>query len=80
MREFKLLIGGRPVDGASTINVINPATGELLVKCPRASATQAEQAIAAAKAAFPAWSAADARDWTGLSLQFRRLINPRATD
>lgn len=54
---FKLLINGRLVDGASTMDVINPATGEVLTRCPRASKAQAEEAIAAAKAAFPAWSA-----------------------
>lgn len=69
MREFKLLIDGRLVDGASTIDVINPATGELLVKCPRASATQAEQAIAAAKAAFPAWSSKTWQERSALLLQ-----------
>lgn len=57
MRDFKLLIDGDLVDGASTMDIINPATGEVLVECPRASIAQAEQAIAAAKAAFPAWSA-----------------------
>lgn len=57
MRDFKLLIDGELIDGASTMDVINPATGDVLVKCPRASIAQAEQAIAAAKAAFPAWSA-----------------------
>ena len=38
MREFKLLIDGRLVDGASTMDVINPATGSVLARCPRASA------------------------------------------
>jgi acyl-CoA reductase-like NAD-dependent aldehyde dehydrogenase len=54
---FKLLINGRMVEGASTMEVINPATGEVLTRCPRASKAQAEEAIAAAKAAFPVWSA-----------------------
>lgn len=74
MREFKLLIGGRLVDGASTIDVINPATGEVLVKCPRASATQAEQAIAAAKAAFPAWSSKPWQERSALLLQLADAI------
>src|SRR5262245_31948159 len=56
-RAFKLLINGRLVEGASSMEVINPATGEVLTRCPRASKAQAEEAIAAAKAAFPAWSA-----------------------
>jgi acyl-CoA reductase-like NAD-dependent aldehyde dehydrogenase len=72
MHEFKLLIDGRLVDGASTMDVINPATGQLLVKCPRASAAQAEQAIAAAKAAFPAWSA---RSWKERSALVTKLAD-----
>jgi acyl-CoA reductase-like NAD-dependent aldehyde dehydrogenase len=53
---YGLLIAGELVDGASTLDVINPATGQPLATAPRASAEQAEQAIAAAKNAFPAWS------------------------
>ena len=55
--EFNLLINGRLVAGASTFDVINPATEELLAVCPRADLGQLNQAVAAAKAAFPAWSA-----------------------
>jgi acyl-CoA reductase-like NAD-dependent aldehyde dehydrogenase len=38
------------------MDVINPATEEVLASCPRASKAQLDQAVAAAKAAFPAWS------------------------
>jgi len=55
--NFNLLINGKLVPGASTMEVINPATGEAFATCPRADAAQLEEAIAAAKAAFPAWSA-----------------------
>ena len=57
MGPFKLLINGRLVDGASTMDVINPATEEVLSVCPRASKGQLDEAVAAAKAAFPAWAA-----------------------
>lgn len=57
MTDFKLLIGGKLVAGDQTMDVINPATEEVLAKCPRASKAQLDQAVAAAKAAFPAWSA-----------------------
>jgi acyl-CoA reductase-like NAD-dependent aldehyde dehydrogenase len=57
MSGFKLLIGGRLVDGARTSPVINPATEEPVAACPRASKAQLDEAVAAAKAAFPAWSA-----------------------
>ncbi|MBO9723575.1 MAG: aldehyde dehydrogenase family protein [Novosphingobium sp.] len=55
--DFKLLIGGVLVDGASTFDVINPATEQIVAKCPKADAAQLDEAIAAAKAAFPSWSA-----------------------
>ncbi len=50
------------------MDVINPASGQVLAACPRASKAQAEQAIAAAKAAFPAWSA---KSWE----ERRSLVN-----
>jgi acyl-CoA reductase-like NAD-dependent aldehyde dehydrogenase len=55
--EFSLWINGKAVAGASTFPVINPATEEVLVDCPRADLAQLNQAVAAAKAAFPAWAA-----------------------
>ncbi len=57
MGQFKMLIGGKLVDGAATIDVINPATEETIAPCPRASEAQLDDAVAAAKAAFPAWAA-----------------------
>mgnify|MGYP003386742972 CR=1 FL=1 len=56
MAEFKLLINGSMVAGDSTMQVVNPATEEPVATCARASVAQLDQAVAAAKAAFPAWS------------------------
>src|SRR6516164_9114300 len=53
---FHMLIDGKLVDGASSFDVVNPATGEAFAKCPKADSAQLNQAVAAAKAAFPAWS------------------------
>jgi acyl-CoA reductase-like NAD-dependent aldehyde dehydrogenase len=69
MRDFKLLIGGKLIDGASTMDVINPATGDVLARCPRADAAQAEQAIGAARVAFPAWSAKPLKERSALVLR-----------
>src|SRR5262249_41648457 len=55
--DFHLLIDGRLVAGAMTFDVINPATEEVLAACPRADVTQLNQAVAAAKAAYPQWAA-----------------------
>jgi acyl-CoA reductase-like NAD-dependent aldehyde dehydrogenase len=57
MSGYRMLIGGQLVEGESTLEVLNPATEEVVAACPRASKAQLDQAVAAAKAAFPAWSA-----------------------
>ena len=51
------LIAGRWVEGdASGIAVTNPATGETIGHVPRLGRAEAAEAIAAAKAAMPAWA------------------------
>lgn len=56
MSDYKLLINGELRAGDVTMPIINPATEQLLAECPRASEAQLNQAVAAAKAAFPSWS------------------------
>lgn len=56
MSEFKMLIGGKLVDGDFKLSVLNPATEEVGAVVARASMDQAAEAVAAAKKAFPAWS------------------------
>ncbi|MEM8769935.1 MAG: aldehyde dehydrogenase family protein [Pseudomonadota bacterium] len=57
MSDYSLLINGALVEGDQSMDVINPATEEVLAVCPRASEAQLDAAVAAAKAAFPSWSA-----------------------
>ena len=57
MSDFNLLIDGKMVPGDQTMPVLNPATEEVLAQCPRASKSQLDAAVSAAKAAFPAWAA-----------------------
>src|ERR1700754_3509585 len=66
MLEHRLLIGGRLVPGAMAMDVINPATEEVLAVAPWADRAQLEQAVGAAKAAFPRWSATPVRDRAAL--------------
>jgi alpha-ketoglutaric semialdehyde dehydrogenase len=55
--QFKNLIAGEWIEGASDAANINPSdTNDVVGHYARASKAQAEDAIAAAKAAFPAWS------------------------
>ncbi|TNC23588.1 aldehyde dehydrogenase family protein [Amycolatopsis alkalitolerans] len=51
------LIGGEwvPAKSGETIDVINPATREVLARVPRGGAEDVDAAVRAAAAAFPAW-------------------------
>ncbi len=53
-------IGGKAVAGSSgrTANVYNPATGQVQALVPLANRAELDAAVAAAEAAFPAWSRA----------------------
>jgi acyl-CoA reductase-like NAD-dependent aldehyde dehydrogenase len=57
MLPSKLLINGALVEGAMQLDVVNPATGKAFATVARADAGQLEEAVAAAKAAAPAWAA-----------------------
>ncbi|MEU7384820.1 MULTISPECIES: aldehyde dehydrogenase family protein [unclassified Streptomyces] len=54
---FTLTIGGRSVAGESAFDVINPATGRVVAAAPDCTREQLDEAVAAARAAFPAWAA-----------------------
>jgi acyl-CoA reductase-like NAD-dependent aldehyde dehydrogenase len=54
--EFNHLIAGKLVAGANLMDVINPATGEVFARCPRAGSDELDKAVAAARAAFKSWS------------------------
>ncbi len=66
------------VDGAwigkGTDPVENPATGEVLAKVPRFGAGEATAAVAAAHAAFPAWSKRTAKDRSAILKKWQELI------
>lgn len=55
--QYTMLIDGKQVVAEESFDVINPATEEIIAHVPEASRAQLDAAVAAAKAAFPAWSA-----------------------
>lgn len=71
----RLLINGALVAGDHTLDVINPATGDVFATVARASRAQAEAAIAAAKKAQPAW---DALGWEARSERLQALADAMA--
>ena len=56
METFAMTIAGQPVQAAQRFAVINPASGEAFAEVPAGDTTHLEAAVAAARAAFPAWS------------------------
>jgi malonate-semialdehyde dehydrogenase (acetylating) / methylmalonate-semialdehyde dehydrogenase len=75
-------IGGRPVTGASgrTAKVYNPATGQVQALAPMANAAELDAAVAAAQAAFPAWSAQPPLRRARVMFRFRELFEQRLDD
>ncbi|WP_176598991.1 MULTISPECIES: aldehyde dehydrogenase family protein [Sphingobium] len=62
MKNFTMTIAGKAVESTDVITVINPATGKPLATAPDCSTEQLEQAVASARAAFPAWRATSDMD------------------
>jgi acyl-CoA reductase-like NAD-dependent aldehyde dehydrogenase len=56
MSEYHLIIDGQKVAAGDTFPVINPATEEVIAQCPKASLEDLDNAVAAARRAFPSWS------------------------
>ncbi len=50
------LIAGKPVGASDYFTTLNPATQEVLAEVARGGANEVNAAVAAAKAAFPAWA------------------------
>jgi aldehyde dehydrogenase (NAD+) len=55
--DYSMTIGGKAVAGAATFGVLNPANEQVIAQAPDCSKEQLDEAVAAARAAFPAWSA-----------------------
>ncbi len=55
--QYKNLINGAMVDNGKWIDVVNPATEEVIGQVPDSGQAELDTAVAAARAAFPAWKA-----------------------
>jgi acyl-CoA reductase-like NAD-dependent aldehyde dehydrogenase len=75
LQEFRLLIDGQMVPGALQMTVFNPATEEVVAQCPRANEDQLNQAVQAAKVAFPAWAARPMSERRALVLKLGEVID-----
>jgi malonate-semialdehyde dehydrogenase (acetylating) / methylmalonate-semialdehyde dehydrogenase len=75
-------IGGQAVAGESgrTGRVFNPATGAQAAEVDLASIEEIDRAVAAAKAAFPAWRAVSLSKRAELMFRIRELVNQHRED
>ena len=78
---FHSWVGGREVEGrAGARPAVNPATGEAFAQASLLDAAQAGEAVAAAQAAFPAWSRTSFRERTRLLDRLRQAIVDEADE
>jgi len=84
LKPAKLWIDGKPADGASgrTIDVINPATQEVLAAVPRGEAEDVDRAVRAARRAFenPAWRDMDPSARSKMLWRIGELIEKNLDD
>jgi betaine-aldehyde dehydrogenase len=63
-----------------TMQVFEPATEEVLAELPRAGVEEADEAVARAKAAFPAWKAVTPGDRAKLLRRLARVIEDKVEE
>lgn len=76
-KACRLLVGGRWIDEAQTMPVIDKWTGETIAAVPVASRATVDAAVAAAHAAFPSWSRTPAHRRFRILEKATRLIEER---
>ncbi len=76
MQKFKMWINGKFVDADSkkTFTTRNPATGEEIAEAPLAGKSDVNKAVAAAKKAFPAWSAMAQGDRSDIVVKIAQTV------
>jgi aldehyde dehydrogenase (NAD+) len=77
-----LFIGGEWVEpaGSGTIDVINPATEEVIGRIPEGTPEDADQAVRAARGAFDSWSARDPEERADFCAALGAQLNERADE
>ena len=75
-RTLKNYIGGRWVeaDGAETIEITNPANGEVLGHVPLSDASVVDEAVRAAREAFPGWRSTPPVERARACFDFKYLL------
>ena len=80
--QHKQFIGGEWVESSSgeTMEVLNPATGEVIAEVPRGTAEDVERAVEAAKKAWSEWKLKTPKDRMELLLKLADAIDDNAEE
>jgi len=80
--QHKHFIGGEWVESSSgeTMDVLNPATGEVIAEVPRGTTEDVERAVAAAKKAWSEWREKTPKDRMELLLKLADVIDENAEE
>jgi 1-pyrroline dehydrogenase len=80
--SYQVFIGGEFVDSATgeTMEVIAPASGEVIASVPRCSAEDVDRAVAAAREAWPAWSEKTPKDRSELLHRMADVMDEHAEE
>ncbi|MBA3333609.1 MAG: gamma-aminobutyraldehyde dehydrogenase [Actinobacteria bacterium] len=80
--QVKQFIGGEWMDSSSgeTMEVLNPATGEVIAEVPAATAKDVEKAVEAAKKAWSEWRSKTPKDRMELLLALADVIDENAEE
>ncbi len=81
-REYQHFINGswRKSESNKTLDVLNPATGELLTRVPAGDSRDVDAAVAAARQAFASWGKTTPVERQGVLLEIANRIQKRARD
>src|SRR5712692_341386 len=80
--KHQILVGGAWTDAASgeTMEVLNPATEDVIAEVPRCSAEDVDRAVAAAQAAWPAWLDSTPAERAELLLKLADVLDEHADE
>jgi acyl-CoA reductase-like NAD-dependent aldehyde dehydrogenase len=78
MQTFHNTVNGRAVDAPRHLESNNPATGEVLGLVPHSTPDQVAEAVAAARAAQPAWAALPDADRKACMMKVAAVLNANA--
>jgi acyl-CoA reductase-like NAD-dependent aldehyde dehydrogenase len=78
--DYRMTIGGRLETSVASFKAFNPATKQEIAQVPDASRAQLDQAVAAARAAFPPWRAAPREQRHSALIRIAELLEKHAEE